>query len=482
MTLPRVRTRNRYSEVTPSTAPALHVVTFGCQMNKYDSLLVEGRFRAAGYRLTEEVSTADVVLFNTCSVRDHAEERVYSWLGEIQRVKAERPDLVVGMMGCMAQRAQGDIFSRARHVDIVCGTRRIQDLPELVEDLRQRRRAPECPSQGERVLAVEMDGDVALDRSGEPWGGGLTSYLTVMRGCDLNCTFCIVPTVRGRVRSRPIAELVGEASWMVAGGAKVLTLLGQTVNAYGEDLSRPGAGEKHLRGRQGRPGLADLLYELQEIDGLERIRLITLHPSYVTTALARAIGDCDKVDRFLPLPAQSGSDDCLRRMKRGYTTELYRRRVELLRREVPDIELGSDWIVGFPGETEDEFDETLSFAEEIEFAQGYVFQYDPRPGTRAHERVDDVPRAVKKERNQRLLKAVEAVALNRMGRWVGREVKVFVEEVGKAAGTLRARTHHNLPVRLPGDTAWIGSERSVRIDAASPYGLTGRVPDSKASR
>jgi len=477
MTLPRVRTEDRAPEGAsdPGVAPALHVVTFGCQMNKYDSLLVEGRFRKAGYRLTGEIGEADVVLFNTCSVRDHAEERVYSWLGEIRRAKQERPELVVGVMGCMAQRAQKDIFSRANHVDIVCGTRRIQDLPELVADLRERRDAPKRVSDGERLLAVEMDGDVVLDRSDEPYVGGLHSYLTVMRGCDLNCTFCIVPTVRGRVRSRAISELVNEARWMVRGGARVITLLGQTVNAYGEDLPRPGPGEPRHRGRQGRPGLADLLYELQEIDGLERIRLVTLHPSYVTTELACAIRDCDKLDRFLPLPAQSGSDDCLRRMKRGYTTELYRKRVALLREEVPDIELGSDWIVGFPGETEEEFEATLRFAEEMAFCQGYVFQYDPRPGTRAHERVDDIERAVKKERNQRLLRTIEGVALDRMERWVGQETGAFLEEEGKEPGSLRARTFHNLPLRLRGEAEWVGQARRVRIDAASAYGLSGEV-------
>jgi len=214
---------------------------------------------------------------------------------------------------------------------------------------------------------------------------------------------------------------------------------------------------------------------LQGIDGLERIRLITLHPSYVTTALAQAIRECDKVDRFLPLPAQSGSDDCLRRMKRGYTTELYRRRVELLRDEVPDIELGSDWIVGFPGESEAEFEASLRFAEEMEFSQGYVFQYDPRPGTRSHERNDDIERSVKKERNQRLLKTIERVALKRMERWVGQEVGAFIEDEGKSAGSLRARTFHNLPLRLQGENSWIGETHRVRIDAASPYGLTGEV-------
>ena len=329
-------------------------------MNKYDSLLAEGRFLAEGYRLTDEMEDADVVLFNTCSVRDHAEERVFSWLGELRGLRARRPDLVVGVMGCMAQRKEDGVFARTDHVDLVCGTRRFQHLPALVEEVRARR-SNGGDGRPARVLDVDMAGDVRVDRSDEPYTGGLLGYLAVMRGCDLNCTFCIVPTVRGRVKSRPIEELVREARWMVAGGARVITLLGQTVDAYGEDLEAPPNGTGS--GRQGRPALADLLRALQEVRGLERIRLVTLHPAYVTPALARAIAECPKVDRFLPLPAQSGSDAVLRRMRRGYTTDLYRSRIETLRAEVPDIELGSDWIVGFPGETEEDFERTLAFLE-----------------------------------------------------------------------------------------------------------------------
>ena len=494
MTLPRVRTR----ESAPATdAPALHVVTFGCQMNKYDSLLVEGRFRAQGYRMSETMEGADVILFNTCSVREHAEERVYSWVGELRSAKERRPDLVLGVMGCMAQRAEDEIFGRAAHVDIVCGTRQIQHLPTLVDEVLTRRRASgssaplaageelgplsvESTPAGRpgmqarrQVLATSMDARVQVERGSEPYTGGLCGYLTVMRGCDLNCTFCIVPKVRGRVQSAPIEELVREARWMVAGGARVITLLGQTVDSYGEDLPKPGPGEPRLRGRQGRPSLADLLYALQEVEGLERIRLITLHPSYVTPALAQAIRDCDKVDRFLPLPAQSGSDEVLRRMKRGYTTDLYRRRVETLRAAVPDIELGSDWIVGFPGESEDDFEATLAFQEELGFVQNYVFKYDPRPETRAFDMVDDVAESVKKERNQRLLRAGERVALGRHERWIGREVDVFVEEQhAKRPELLKARTRHNLPVSFEGSPDVLGSSVRVRLEHASPFGLS----------
>jgi len=470
MTLPRVQTRAE-PEDSASAAPAVHVVTFGCQMNKYDSLLVEGRFRAHGYRLTEDMGAADVVLFNTCSVRDHAEERVYSWLGELRGAKRERPDLVVGVLGCMAQRAEQEIFRRAGHVDLVCGTRKFQRLPELVEEVRARR-ARGLPAKEQRLLEVGMDEAVAVERRDEVYAGGPVGYLTVMRGCDLNCAFCIVPRVRGRVQSRPIEDLVREARWMVAGGARVITLLGQTVNSYGEDLPEPGPGGLRGAGRGGRPALADLLRALQELEGLRRIRLITLHPSYVTPALAEAIADCPKVDRFLPLPAQSGSDAVLRRMRRGYTRDLYLARLELLRARVPDLELGSDWIVGFPGESEADFEATLAFQGRIETVQNYVFQYSPRPETRAFDWEDDVPEEAKKARNHALLRACEQVSLARHQRRIGTVAEVFVEEAED--GRLRGRTRHNLPMSVTGAGA-PGDELRVRVEGASPFGLWGSL-------
>ncbi|QDU85197.1 tRNA-2-methylthio-N(6)-dimethylallyladenosine synthase [Planctomycetes bacterium Pla163] len=461
--------------------PSVHLVTFGCQMNKYDSLMVEGRFRKQGYRITSSLDDADVVLFNTCSVRDHAEERVYSWLGELKHAKNSRPDLVIGVLGCMAQRAQDEIFSRAGHVDLVVGTRRFQHLPNLVNEVLERRADPDAGDG--RLLDVGMDEDVVVDRSGEPYTGGLAGFLAVMRGCDLNCTYCIVPATRGRVRSLPIGALVDEAKWMVDSGAKVITLLGQTVNSYGEDLPKPGPGELSMRGRQGRPSLADLMYELEEIDGLERLRLITLHPSYLTRELAEALRDCSKADRFLPLPAQSGSDDVLRRMKRGYTTDLYRRRLDMLREIVPDVEVGTDWIVGFPGETDEDFAATEAFCEEIGFAQNYVFKYDPRPTTKAEvEMPDDVPTAVKKERNSRLLRVAERSQFARMSAQVGSEVDVFVDrESERYPGWVQGRSTHTLHVSFewPAEAGpiadAIGRMHRVRVGEASPFGLHGSL-------
>ena len=464
-------------EPAATTGPKLHVVTFGCQMNKYDSLRVEGRFRRDGWSTTDDVHEADAVLFNTCSVRDHAEERVWSWLGELKRARARRPDLVIGVMGCMAQRVEEEIFRRAGHVDLVVGTRAFHHVPELVEQVRARRRGGDGAPQ--RAASLAMDGSPDGRPEDEVYTGGRRGFLAVMRGCDLNCTFCIVPTVRGRVLSRPMDELVDEARWMIDQGAQVITLLGQTVNSYGEDHPAPGPGERRHRGRQGRPGLADLLYRLQELDGLERIRLITLHPSYVTEALARALADCDKCDRFLPLPAQSGSDRVLKAMKRGYTTDLYRRRVELLRQHVPDIELGSDWIVGFPGETEQDLALSEAFLEEMGFVVNYVFKYDARPTTRAADRLEEtVAEADKKARNQRLLACSERVALGRMQSHLGRALPAFVEEPSeRRAGHLVARTHHNLPITFEGPAQLVGRSVRVLAEDATAFGLTGTLQE-----
>ncbi len=459
------------------SAPKLHVVTFGCQMNKYDSELVEGRFRREGYVTTPEMGEADVVLFNTCSVRDHAEERTWSWVGELKRVKEQRPDLVVGVMGCMAQRVEEEIFKRAGHVDLVAGTRQFHLLPKLVAELHERRGAPDRFSRRERqLLATDMAEDVVVDREGEQFAGGRHAYLAVMRGCDLNCTYCIVPTTRGRVRSRPIDELVREARWYAEQGVQVLTLLGQTINSYGEDMPAPGPGEAMHRGRKGRPSLADLLHALEDVEGLERIRLITLHPSYVNQAFAEAIRDCSKVEKFLPLPAQAGSDDVLRRMKRGYTLDLYRRRADLLREVVPDIELGSDWIVGFSGETEEDFAGSERFLEEQGFLVNYVFKYDPRPSTKADERLeDDVPEAVKKERNQRLLRAAERTQRARFQAYRGRRVRVFAESLSERDDrVLLGRTMHGMPVSFEGGEELLGSNVSVEIDESTAYGMAGR--------
>ena len=474
-------TRHTSERSGDTEAPRLCVVTFGCQMNQYDSSLVEGKFRKQGYATTDQVEDADVVLFNTCSVRDHAEERTWSWVGELKRLKQDKPDLVIGLMGCMAQRVEEEAFKRAAHVDLVAGTRQFHHLPRMVEEVRARRDEPGRRLEEQRVSYTDMASEVAFDRAGDEWSGGMHAYLAVMRGCDLSCTYCVVPHTRGGVQSRPIADLVAEARWYAQQGVKVLTLLGQTVNSYGEDCPAPGPGEGRGTGRQGRPGLGDLLRALQEVEGLERIRLITLHPSYATRALAEAIRDCDKVDRFLPLPAQAGSDPVLKRMKRGYNLDLYRKRADTLREVVPDLELGSDWIVGFCGETDEDFAGSQAFLEEQGFVVNYIFKYDERPGTRAVGYPDDIEVAVKKERHRLLMETAERVQRARFEGWRGRTARVFVESVSTRDDRIvLGRSVHGMPVSLPGDASLVGTYASVLLEECTAYGLSGRIAEAPA--
>ncbi|HEX9794520.1 MAG TPA: MiaB/RimO family radical SAM methylthiotransferase [Planctomycetota bacterium] len=389
---------------------SFHLRVFGCQMNFYDAELIRAAFLRRGYVEGEDPKQADVVLFHTCSVREHAEERVHSLLGDLKRHKRENPGVVIGVVGCMAEREGRELFEREAHVDIVCGTRHFPGLPSQVDRVL---------GGEERVLELgpapdKVDAPVR-DLLGGPQGHH--AQIAVMRGCDLNCTFCIVPSTRGRVESRPVAEIVAEARRLADGGVTEISLLGQTIDAYGADLGPKGT----------RPRLGRLLDELAEIQDLARVRLITLHPAYVDADLAAAMARSPQFLRFLPVPLQSGSDAVLKRMKRGYTLDLYRRRVDLLREHMADLELVSDWIVGFPGETDAEFAASETGMTEFGFLQSYVFQYSPRPGTAAHALVDDVPAVVKQARNARLLDLQHRIARERTPRMVGRASRLLLE-------------------------------------------------------
>ncbi len=412
---------------------SFHLRVFGCQMNVYDGELIRAAFLRRGWSETDDPERARLHLFHTCSVRENAEERVHGLLGELRRRKREDPSVVVAVVGCMADREGEELFDREPHVDVVCGSRWFPRLPDYVD----------------RVLGGEervcMLGDSAgpvdapvRDLAGRD--GGHSAHVAVMRGCDLNCTYCIVPSVRGRVESRPLDAIVAEVRALVDDGVTEVHLLGQTIDAYGRDRRGDDA-----------PDLARLLDALAEVDGLLRLRLVTLHPSYVTRELAAAMARSPQFLRFLPVPLQSGSDRVLKRMKRGYNLDLYRRRIALLREAMPDLELVSDWIVGFPGETDEDFAASERAMEEFGFLQSYVFQYSPRPGTYAAERLaDDVPAAVKKERNHRLLALQRSLAPARTRAWVGRRSAVLLEGPARDDDAWwLGRTHNGHWARLP---------------------------------
>lgn len=431
--------------VTKNTR-SFNLRVFGCQMNVYDGELISASFMKRGWEVSDDPATADVVLFHTCSVREQAEERVHGLLGELRRRKKANHKVVIGVIGCMADREGRELFDREPHVDIVCGSRHFPELADMVERvvggeerICELGESPNPVDEPERNLA------------GFP--GGYQAHVAVMRGCDMNCTYCIVPSVRGRVESRPAAEIVEEVTRLVEHGVTEVHLLGQTIDSYGRDLPRAT-----------RPDLALLLDELESIDRLKRIRLVTLHPSYVDQRLADAMARSSKFMRLLPVPMQSGSDAVLKDMKRGYNTELYRKRIDLLRTAMPDLELVSDWIVGFPGESDEDFEGSMQAMEEHNFLQSYVFQYSPRPGTVAYDIEDDVPKKIKANRNHRMLDLQRQIARQRTPRLVGQEDSIMLESRSqRSPGKWLGRTrngHYALIEEQPG----LAAGREVQVN------------------
>jgi len=434
----------------------IYLETFGCQMNALDSDLILSRMRAEGWSPTDRKEEADVILFNTCSVREHAEERALSHAGLVQRLKKKRPDLVVGIVGCMAQNRQERLFEQLPHVQLVVGPRQMGAIPRLVEEIR---------ATGRRRIAVAdfddefIDGAEALASR----ASRAQAYVKAMEGCDLSCTFCIVPTTRGAEVSRPPERIVEEVRRLAGQGTVEVTLLGQTVNSYGKGL-RPAI------------DLGGLLRRVHEVEGIRRIRFITSHPSFVRPSLVAAMRDLPKVCKYLHIPAQSGSNAVLKAMRRGYTVERYLEIVETLRRELPGIEIASDFIVGFPGETAADFEATIGLMERVRFQNSFVFKYSPRPGTDAAGLPDDVPEEEKKRRNQVLLDVQERVSLGKNRARVGQRLEVLVEGPSKRdprRQTGRTDTHQIVNFEAGRDLA--GRFATVEITGATALSLSGSL-------
>jgi len=455
-------------------APKYHLTSYSCQMNKLDSELVESKLRQRGYEPAASEADASVVLVNTCSVRQHAEDRVWSKLGKLRERKRTDPGLVVGVLGCMAQEHKRYLLTRMPHVDLVVGPSAFGDIDDTVENARQKNAklaAEREPARtkhqvaGAGVVAVDngVSGDtIRRDVRVRPHRS--QAFVSVMRGCNMPCTYCIVPTTRGDEVSRPIADLVEEAQRLCDDGVTEITLLGQTVNAYGRDLTGQNA------------TLAGLLRALHEIPSLRRLAFITSHPNFLSPDLATAIAELPKVARYLHLPAQSGSNAVLKAMRRGYTVERYLARVEQLLAKAPDVELHSDFIVGYPGETTADFDATVALVQRVGFAQSYVFKYSPRPGTVAAELPDDVPDAEKERRNAVLLQAQEAITLAKNRALVGSTVEVLVEGDSKVDGRLSGRTaHHRLVHFATEDRSLIGQYVPVRVTEALAHSVVGEL-------
>lgn len=432
------------------------IETYGCQMNLLDSDLILSRLQAGGYVRTDRREDADVILFNTCSVREHAEERAISNAGVVGRLKRKRPDLVVGIVGCMAQNRQDRLFEQLPHVQLVVGPRHMGAIPRLVEEVR---------STGQRRIAVEDFDDEFIDgaEAVQSRATQFQAYVKAMEGCDLSCTFCIVPTTRGPEVSRPPERIVEEVRRLAGQGTVEVTLLGQTVNSYGKGL-KPYC------------DLGGLLRRVHEVEGLRRLRFITSHPSFVRPSLVDAMAELPKVCKYLHIPAQSGSNRVLKAMRRGYTVERYLEICGTLRARVPGIEIASDFIVGFPGETAEDFEATVALMERARFQNSFVFKYSPRPGTGAAALPDDVPEAEKKRRNQILLDVQERISLEKNRSRIGQKLEVLVEGPSKRdprRQTGRTGTHQI--VNFPAGRDLRGRFVTVEIVDATALALTGRL-------
>src|SRR5438034_6326259 len=432
----------------------LHVITYGCQMNEYDSERVAGLLREHRYELTDSEGDADLILVNTCAIREKAEDKVFSKLGELRALKARKPELVLGVMGCMAQLQQGAVQKRAPYVDLVFGSAAVSRVAELVDRARRERR--HVLETGEAPLVKLTARPPSADR--------VRAYVTVMEGCEKHCTFCVVPTTRGRERSHPPDTIVAEVRGLVAEGCREVTLLGQTVNAYGRDLTPA-------------TDLAALMGAVNDVAGLERIRFTTSNPYNLTPRLVAAVRDVPKVCEWFHLPLQSGSDRILAAMNRGYTRARYLELIDALRAAVPDISLSTDLIVGFPGETEDDFAATLAMVERVAYDNVFVFRYSPRPGTPAATMPDQVSPAVKADRNARLLEVTTRVGQERSRRRLGETVEILVDGAAKKnAGELSGRTRCNRVVNFDGQgRVAVGDLTRVRVTEVLPHSLRGTL-------
>jgi tRNA-2-methylthio-N6-dimethylallyladenosine synthase len=432
---------------------SVHVVTFGCQMNQHDSEIVTGLVERAGYVVAERAETADVILFNTCCVRAHAERRLYNRVSQLRRLKARRPDLIIGVGGCVAQREKATLTERFPHVDIVFGTNAVTEIVPLLQRVER----------GERpIIATPDDGPAPRSRVSAPADRPrVHAWVSVMRGCDNYCSYCVVPYVRGPQRSKPPEDVVGEVRALAESGIVEITLLGQNVNSYGQDLGTD-------------ISFAQLLKLLEGIPGILRIRFTTSHPKDISRDLMVAIRDLPNVCEHLHMPVQSGSARILKLMNRGYAPEEYLRTVETLRELVPHIGLTTDVIVGFPGETHEDFEQTRSLLERVQFDGAYIFKYSSRPGTAAAE-IDGKPNEREIARNHRtLLDIQKELSLKRLRELVNTTQSILPEQDdARRSGHVLGRTRGHRMASVPGCNELVGKEIDVSISHLDGWTLMG---------
>ncbi|HZO05301.1 MAG TPA: tRNA (N6-isopentenyl adenosine(37)-C2)-methylthiotransferase MiaB [Solirubrobacterales bacterium] len=428
---------------------SFHVTTFGCQMNVHDSERMRGMLASLGYDEAASREEADVILFNTCSIRETADSRFIAHLGEAKRLKGENPERVVGVGGCWAQSVKDEVFQRFPFVDVAFGPGQIHKLAEFLN-------SDSLSAQGYFEFE-DFSGHLPSRREREFQG-----WLQISQGCNCKCSYCIVPSTRGREESRDPGELIAEVHGLAADGVREVTLLGQNVNSYGRDLPQ-----------ESRIGFAELLHRVDAVDGIERIRYTSPHPKDMKEDVIRAHAELPALCEQIHLPLQSGSSAILKRMRRTYDRQRYMDRVALIREHVPDCAITTDIIVGFPGETEADFEQTMEVVEEVAYDGAFTFVFSPRRETEAATFGEQVPHPVKVERMERLVEAVQRRATERAQRFVGRTMDVLVEGTSRTDETkLRGRTRHNKAVNFDG-VAEPGEFVDVAIDSATSQTLSG---------
>ncbi len=431
-----------------------YIRTFGCQMNVNDSQKMAGILKSLGYEPARDWKEADVILVNTCSVREKPDQKVLSALGEYKKIKKENPDAIIGVCGCLAQRAGYEILQKAPFVDMVFGTTNIHHLPQLLEEAQRGNKAVE-------IIEEIDESEAELDKYPTVRENKYTAYVTVIRGCDKKCTYCIVPTTRGKERSRRLGDIIREVQWLVEDGVKEIHLIGQNVTAYGKDF--------------GDVKFWELLYAVANVDGVERIRFTTGHPRDLDEETIKAMADIPQVCEYLHLPIQAGSDRILKAMDRGYTQKEYLKKIELLKKYIPDIALSTDIIVGFPGETYEDYLETVKVVKEVEYDQIFAFKYSPRPGTPAA----DMPLTEEYQKAgqwlSELINIQKEIAFRKNLAYEGKTVEVLVEE--EKDSKLIGRTRTNKLVHFSGRDKLLGSIVNIKITKANRFSLEGELAE-----
>lgn len=437
-----------------------HIITFGCQMNEHDSETISGMLQENGCGEVPSAKESDITIINTCSIRENADKRFFGTLGQLKKIKEKNPAYIACVCGCMMQQQHiiDTVKSKYPWVDIIFGTHNIHRFPALLEKVYREK---------QKVLEVFPDSAEIVEGLPAKRLYQHKSFVNIMYGCNNFCTYCIVPYTRGREKSRSPEDILAEVRRLASDGVKEVTLLGQNVNSY-RGLTESGK----------TCDFADLIYRLDEVEGLLRIRFMTSHPKDLSDRLIQAYADCDKLCNYIHLPVQSGSSAVLKRMNRKYTREQYLELVEKLRAAVPDITISTDIIVGFPGETEADFEETLSLAEAVQYDSAFTFLYSVRTGTPAAEYADQIPEAMKHERFNRLVDLINACSARKNAAYVGRTEKVLAEGVSKKNDRmLTGRTEGFKLVDFAGEKSCIGQIVDVEITQGRTFSLAGRVKE-----